>query len=93
MPRRSAAPDPIVTTLCDFLGAAVHQILHTRGVYPSQVFERRRLFDVTVFRSRYKELNDHIDLVVDGARQLIERDECDALIVFVLGAPSPFSRC
>ena len=73
--------------LVDFLQGAVHQILYARKVYPPDVFERRRLFDVTVFRSRHVELNDYIKMVVDSARLLLERAELDALVVSVLGRP------
>ena len=65
--------------LCDFLHGAVHLILHARKVYPPEIFERRRFLDVTVFRSRHVELNDHIALVARGARDLMARGEADAL--------------
>jgi mitotic spindle assembly checkpoint protein MAD2B len=76
-----------VGLLGDFLGAALHLILYTRRVYPPEIFERRRLFDVMVFRSRHVELNDHIALIVQGACELIERNEADALVLSVLGTP------
>ena len=72
-------------TLCDFIGAALHLILYVRRVYPAEIFERRRHLDVTVFRSRHIELNDHIDLVVSGLRRLLERGEADALVVSITG--------
>lgn len=70
--------------LCQFVEASVHLILYARHVYPQEIFERRRLFDVTVFRSRHVELNDHIALVARGVRSLIERGEADALVVSIL---------
>lgn len=37
--------------LIDFLEAAIHQILYVRAVYPSELFERRKLFGVLVMQS------------------------------------------
>jgi mitotic spindle assembly checkpoint protein MAD2B len=75
------------TTIQNYIETSIHLILHQRRVYPSEVFERRRLFDVTVFRSRHVELNDYIALVACGARELLERGEADALVVSILGEP------
>ena len=72
--------------LSDFVGAALHLILYARKVYPQEIFERRRFLDVTVFRSRHPELNDHLATIVRGTRHLIERGEADALVVSILGA-------
>jgi mitotic spindle assembly checkpoint protein MAD2B len=72
-------------TIQSYIEASIHLILHQRRVYPSEVFERRRLFDVTVFRSRHVELNDYIALVARGARELLDRGEADALVVSILG--------
>ena len=74
-------------SLSTFLEAAVHLVLYARKVYPQEVFQRRRLLDVTVFRSRHVELNDHIALVARGARDLMARGEADALVVSILGVP------
>ncbi len=79
----SAAPRSAVDELCDFLSCAVHLVLWARRVYPRETFERRRHLDVTVFRSRHVELNEYITLIVQGARQLIERREADRLVLAV----------
>ena len=73
--------------LCEFFAAAAHLILHARRVYPAELFERRRLFDVVVFRSRHPELNDYIDLAVRGVRELLQRGEADAMVLAILAAP------
>ena len=70
-----------------FLDVAIHLILRTRRVYAPEIFERRRFLDVTVFRSRHIELNEHIALVAEGAKTLLERGEADALVVSIMGAP------
>ena len=68
--------------------ASIHLILHTSGrVYEQEIFERRRLFIVTIFRSRV-ELNDYIALVAEGAsRELLERGEADAVVISIMGEP------
>merc|ERR1711871_198750 len=76
------------TLLSRFAEAAVHLILRVRGVYPEEIFERRRLFDVTTFRSRHVELNDYIALVAGGLRELLERGEGDALVVSIIQQPA-----
>ncbi len=73
--------------LTDFLRASIHLILHTRRVYPSEIFERRRIFDITTWRSRHAELNEYIDRCAACARDLLHRVELDVLEVRLLGTP------
>ena len=74
--------------LCEFFAAAAQLILHARRVYPPELFERRRLFDVVVVRSRHPELNDYVDLSVRGVRELLRRGEADAMVVAILAPPA-----
>jgi hypothetical protein len=82
----------VVDELCCFLSCAVHLVLWARRVYPREAFERRRHLDVTVFRSRHVELNEYIALIVQGARQLIERGEADRLVIAVRSGRVVFER-
>ena len=50
MEARAAASAPMHAMLVDFLSAAVQMVLHTRGLYPDETFERCRLWDVQVVR-------------------------------------------
>ena len=80
--------DPSAASLLQqYVEASIHLILHQRRVYEQEIFERRRLFDVTIFRSRHVELNDYIALVADGARELLERGEADAVVISIMGEP------
>lgn len=79
--------DAVENALVDFLTAAVHLILHERAIYPREVFERRRLFDVSLYRSRHAELNEYVDLAMGGVRELLRRGEADALVLAVLAPP------
>ena len=74
------------------MSCAVHLVLWARRVYPREAFERRRHLDVTVFRSRHVELNEYIALIVQGARQLIERGEADRLVIAVRSGRVVFER-
>ncbi|KAL1528269.1 hypothetical protein AB1Y20_009626 [Prymnesium parvum] len=82
------AGEVVEEVLREFLAAACHMILHSRHIYPREIFERRRLFDVTVFRSRHKELNEYIDMAVHGVCELLQRGEADAMVLAVLGPPT-----
>ena len=80
--------DPL-TLVGDFLGAAVHTLLHARGVYPPETFERRRLFEVQVYVSRHQELIEYVASAVRGATQLLAQGAADSLVLRVLGAGAP----
>jgi len=71
--------------LTNFFSAAIHLILYTRRVYPVETFERRRLFDVAVYRSRHPELAEYIALTMRGLREMLERREAHALVILILG--------
>mmetsp|Transcript_15019 Transcript_15019/g.44517 ORF Transcript_15019/g.44517 Transcript_15019/m.44517 type:complete len:206 (-) Transcript_15019:65-682(-) len=77
-------PLPAVDVLLEVLEACLHQLLHSRMVYPSEIFERRLLHGVPVFMSRHPELNKYIFTVLANAKPLLlagtmERLECRIL--------------
>ena len=86
MASRGLSTDAL-TAITEFLHGAIELILHSRRVYPPEIFEQRRLFDVALPHSRAPELNEYIAYLVHGARELMERGECDALVVSILGRP------
>ncbi len=49
-----------------FVEATVHEILHQRGVYSSELFTRHRLYGIMVRKARHPQLNDHIHSVVQS---------------------------
>ena len=55
-----------IGTICEFVEALIHQVLHLRKVYSADLFERQRLYGISVLRSRHPELNDYIRNVVDS---------------------------
>ncbi len=50
-----AGPDPL-------------QVLHLREIYAKELFQRQRLYDMTVRKSRHPQLNDYIHAVVQGLK-------------------------
>lgn len=58
----------LVTCLCEFLEAAVHTVLASRGLYHKDVFERCKVFNVFTRRSRHPELNSYISSTVARLR-------------------------
>ncbi|CAE6387168.1 unnamed protein product [Rhizoctonia solani] len=49
-----------VRELVEFLEVAIHTILFIRGVYPPDLFVRRRKWDAPVYQSRHPTLNEYI---------------------------------
>lgn len=54
----------LVQAFCEFLEAAVHTALYARNLYAREVFERARLYNVFIRRSRHPQLNAYIATVV-----------------------------
>eukprot|EP00961_Rhodomonas_salina_P073691 990379-Rhodomonas_salina.1 len=57
---REALLRDVSAVFCEFLEAATHTLLYIRNVYPPEIFDRRRKYNVPVRQSRHKELNDYI---------------------------------
>ncbi|KAJ3034541.1 MAD2 mitotic arrest deficient-like 2 [Rhizophlyctis rosea] len=54
--------------LVHFLEAAIHYILYIRNVYPADLFEPRKLYNVPVRMSRHPTLNSYIAHVLTAVR-------------------------
>ena len=73
---------------CEFLEVAVHQILFVRSVYPAELFERKRKYNVPVRQSRHKDLNDYIA----NAGAHLRRRSCCLLLLTRAHVPTARSR-
>lgn len=71
----------LLDTLCVFLEASVHQVLHNRGVYPNELFERTKLMGIPVHRVRSQEVCDYIQEVVASVRPWLQQDLVEAMVV------------
>ncbi|XP_072036246.1 mitotic spindle assembly checkpoint protein MAD2B-like [Amphiura filiformis] len=70
--------------LCEFLEVAIHQILYTRQIYPSGIFESRKKYNVPVQLSRHPDVNQYITDVLQGIKPLIIKQEVQCLTVVIL---------
>lgn len=50
----------VADVLCEFFEVIIHNILHTRRLYPETVFELRKKYGIPVFQCIYPELKDYI---------------------------------
>ncbi|XP_016977027.1 DNA polymerase zeta processivity subunit [Drosophila rhopaloa] len=61
----------------------LNHILYVRGLYPSQIFKKRRVYNTPVFVSIFPPLNNYLASVLRSARELLIRQELQCLVVIV----------
>ena len=66
--------------ICEFLEVAIHQILHSRSVYPKQVFVRKKKYHVPVYMSCNTEVNSYITSVLLSMKDFI-KEKCIRQII------------
>lgn len=78
----------------EFVEAAVHTILFARKVYPETIFERRKLFNVSVMMSRHPGLNVavHEALLAMQGPFLWEKVESIVMLIFDVSTGSPLEQ-
>ncbi|EKX52630.1 hypothetical protein GUITHDRAFT_150603 [Guillardia theta CCMP2712] len=74
----SSATSLMAAVAGEFLEAAIPTILYIRGVYPAELFERKRKYNVPVRQSRHKDLNEYIagaikDMMEWMSKGIVER--------------------
>lgn len=74
--------------LVEFLEAAVHSILKSRQVYPSEIFERRCKYGIPVWMSRHPDLNTYISEAVYGCIYWLKNGEMEQFTVAILNLES-----
>ncbi len=72
--------------LLGFLEAAIHTVLYARGVYPPELFELRKQYNVPVRMARHPALRDYIAslLTADELGQWLQRGLVDQLVLAIL---------
>ncbi|EGG05869.1 uncharacterized protein MELLADRAFT_87700 [Melampsora larici-populina 98AG31] len=68
---------------------AFHNILYVRGVYPSDLFESCKKYDVPIFRSRHVLLTSYISGVVSQVVEEISKGFVNKLILAIQDATTP----
>lgn len=63
----------VIDLLSEFLEVAIHQVLQLRNIYPAEIFERRRHFNVPVQWISHPELQDYIHSAVTSLKPLIRQ--------------------
>jgi mitotic spindle assembly checkpoint protein MAD2B len=60
--------DQCVDVLLEYLEAMIHQVLFSRRLYPTESFERQRLYGIAVQRARHPELTHYVARAVAGLK-------------------------
>ncbi|GMH38925.1 hypothetical protein BSKO_06823 [Bryopsis sp. KO-2023] len=58
--------------ILEFLEAVVHQVLFVRGVYESDTFEERRLYETIVHKSRHPGVVEYVNSVVSSLKASLD---------------------
>eukprot|EP00884_Botryococcus_braunii_P004190 jgi/Botrbrau1/13772/Bobra.0056s0027.1 len=72
--------------LTEFLEGLVHEVLHLREVYARELFQRHRLYDVMVRKSRHPQLNEYIHAVVQSLKDPLIQGVVKQVAVLILNA-------
>lgn len=72
-----------VREVVEFLEAAIHTILFIRGVYPPDLFVRRRKWDAPVYQSRHPALNEYIAGAVSAVRDELALGTVDKVVLVI----------
>mmetsp|Transcript_59553 Transcript_59553/g.122006 ORF Transcript_59553/g.122006 Transcript_59553/m.122006 type:complete len:215 (-) Transcript_59553:110-754(-) len=73
----------VSAVFCEFLECATHTILFVRNVYPAELFERRRKYNVPVRQSRHKDLNDYISGAVADVKIWMDRGLVEKVVLSI----------
>jgi hypothetical protein len=58
----------VVQVLLEFLEGAIHTAVRARNIYNPEVFERQKLYNIFIGKSRNPQLNEYIASVVHNCR-------------------------
>ncbi|KAG8794142.1 hypothetical protein FRC12_000412 [Ceratobasidium sp. 428] len=72
-----------VKEVVEFLEAAIHTILFIRGVYPPDLFVRRRKWDVPVYQSRHPALNEYISGAISAVKDQLLMGVVERMVVVI----------
>lgn len=69
--------------IAEFLEVAFHQILHIRKVYPPDLFEQRKKFNVPLFSSRHPLLSSYIAEIISQSIEEVSKGLVNKLILAI----------
>ncbi|XP_030375752.1 mitotic spindle assembly checkpoint protein MAD2B [Scaptodrosophila lebanonensis] len=76
-------PESCADILLEAIEVLVNHLLYVRGVYPPQIFKKRRVFNTPVFVSIYPPLNNYLTNILNAAQELLRRQELQCLEVII----------
>lgn len=79
----AARRELLCDAFCEYLEAAVHQLLYARGVYPRELFASFGLYGAEVFKCRHPEVAFYIHDTVASLREAIASGEVPRVAVVI----------
>ena len=77
---------------CDFITIAIHNLLHSRQVYPSGVFKLRQKFNVPVQVCYHPEVFSYISDLTDHIAKVLKARKLHAVHIFIGTAQSDWEQ-
>lgn len=88
----SLSYNALVRALSEFFEVAIHTLLFVRGVYPANLFVRRRKYDTAVFQARHPALRNYISRACAAVREELLLGTVARLAVVISDGPVPLER-
>eukprot|EP00053_Salpingoeca_punica_P013293 m.119905 g.119905 ORF g.119905 m.119905 type:complete len:211 (+) comp16164_c0_seq1:86-718(+) len=73
----------VANILCEFLEVAINSILYVRNVYPPEVFERQKKYNIPVQMARHPDLKKYIADIVIAMKPWISQNMVDYVLVII----------
>lgn len=77
---------------CDFITIAIHNLLHSRQVYPSGAFKLRQKFNVPVQVCYHPDVFSYITNITDNISQILKTRKLHAIHIFIGTAQSDWEQ-
>ncbi|THH04850.1 hypothetical protein EW145_g5226 [Phellinidium pouzarii] len=71
---------------------AMHTILYIRQIYPAELFDRRRLFDIPVFQCIEPSINDYVSKAIKAVGEEIIEDNVSKVIINIHKSDKPLEK-
>ncbi|XP_017493757.1 PREDICTED: mitotic spindle assembly checkpoint protein MAD2B [Rhagoletis zephyria] len=85
--------EDLTDILIEALEVFVNHIIYVRGVYPEQIFKKRRVYNVPVYVSIFPSLNSYILNVLKAARSLQQQGELECVLLQFYHDEIPLNEC
>lgn len=72
-----------IDILAEFLEVAFHQILYTRDLYPSTIFEKCRKYNVPVQMSIHPLVNEYVEKAVEAIKLILGKHYLEKIVLAI----------